>query len=447
MEHLYKVVFQNSFDGLCIFDSEGKGLEINHAAQRMTAFSREEFIGYTTKEAIKKGHISKSIVEKVIKTKNTITDVISIRGVEVLSTAAPVLDEEGNLQYIIFNIRDISELNNLKLDLLLSIALRRKNTEKEILQEAENESLRNTNFVTANKKMRKTLNSALQVAKYDSAVLILGESGVGKEVLVKEIHENSNRANQKFVKINCAAIPKDLLESELFGYEKGAFTGANEKGKPGLFEIANGGTVFLDEIGDMPLDLQVKLLRVLQEYEIRRIGGTQDIPIDVRIISATNQNLEDLIEQDLFREDLYYRLNIVPIQIPPLRERTEDITQLAYQFLNRTNQKYNMERYFQPGLIELLHQYDWPGNIREMENMIERLVVTSDQNEISWHDLPFIDTDEAYKESSSLKTMLERIEKEIISEKLEEFKTTRQVAKVLGISQSTVVKKMKKYKL
>ncbi|MBY0223871.1 sigma 54-interacting transcriptional regulator [Sporosarcina aquimarina] len=443
---IYKQAFQNSFDGICVFNPQGEGLEINKAAQRITGFSAEEFIGETAKQALQKGYISKSITEIIIKTKKTVTEVISVRGVEILATGNPVMDENGHLKYIILNVRDISELNNLKLDVLLSIALRRKNEQLTSPLLSNSAALIHTeNVIAASPKMKKVIQLAARVAKVDSSILILGDSGVGKEVVVKFIHENSSRASHPFIKINCSAIPRDLLESELFGYEKGAFTGANQQGKAGLFEVANGGTLFLDEIGDMPMDLQVKLLRVLQEFEIRRIGGTKDIKIDVRIVSATNKNLEELIEKEAFREDLYYRLNIIPIHIAPLRERPEDIQQLAHLFLNRTNRKYGLERHFQPGLVELLHQYDWPGNIREMENMIERLVVTAEHDEISWSSLPFIADHPNLSEHYSLKATLEEIEKKIILEKLQTYRTTRKLAQVLGISQSAVVKKIKKY--
>ncbi|ARJ39312.1 transcriptional regulator [Sporosarcina sp. P16a] len=448
MESIYEKAFQHNFDGICVFDHEGKGLAINQAGQRITGFTKEKFVGETTKNAIEKGYISKSITNRIIQTKKPVTDVISIQGLEVLVTGNPVLTSEGELQYVVLNVRDISELNNLKLDVLLSIALRRKHqsvTPK--VSSIDVAGVHSDDVISASPKMKQVVQLAARVAKVDSSILILGESGVGKEVVVKLIHENSARADLPFIKINCAAIPRDLLESELFGYEKGAFTGANQQGKAGLFEAANGGTVFLDEIGDMPMDLQVKLLRVLQEFEIRRIGGTKDIKIDVRIVSATNKNLQELIEKGDFREDLYYRLNIIPIHIPPLRERPEDIQQLAHLVLNRTNRKYGLEHYFQPGLVELLHQYEWPGNIREMENMIERLVVTAEQDEISWSSLPFIIDQPDLSENYSLKATLEEIEKKIILEKLQTFRTTRKVAQVLGISQSAVVKKMKKYGL
>ncbi|WP_100402894.1 sigma-54 interaction domain-containing protein [Bacillus sp. FJAT-42315] len=449
METIYSLAFLHSYDGICIFDKHGFGLEINKAAERITGFSREDFIGENIASAIEKGYISKSVTELILKNKRPHTEVISIRGVEMLVTGNPIFDSKGQIDYIVLNVRDISELKNVKIDLLLSIALKRKNNADPLFPHPE--TLPSVpiagNIIASSPKTQHIVHLATKVAKVDSSVLILGESGVGKEVIVKLIHQQSLRAEYPLIKINCAAIPQHLLESELFGYEKGAFTGADQNGKTGLFEEANGGTIFLDEIGDMPIDLQVKLLRVLQEYEIRRVGGRKDIKINVRIISATNKNLEQLIKNGEFREDLYYRLNIVPLKIPPLRERVEDIKPLAHMILNQTNQKYNLHKHFQPGVIELFEKHSWPGNIREMENMIERLVVTSEQEEITWSDLPFIAEHPSLSGSYSLKHTLEEVEKKIILEKMQMYKTTRKVAKALGISQSAVVKKLQKYKL
>lgn len=448
LDTVSSLAFQNSYDGMCVIDKHGFGVEINKAAERITGFSRNEFIGENIQSAIEKGYISKSISSLVIVKKQPFTDVVSIRGIETLITGNPILDANEDIEYIVLNVRDISELNNVKIDLLLSIALRKKKhkfTPYSSYQEHLHDMPTTGNIIASSPKIKHILHLATKVAKVDSSVLILGESGVGKEVIVKLLHQQSPRANHPLVKINCAAIPQHLLESELFGYEKGAFTGASPEGKAGLFEEANGGTIFLDEIGDMPLDLQVKLLRVLQEYEIRRVGGRKDIKINVRIISATNKNLEDLVRNGDFREDLYYRLNIVPLKIPPLRERVEDIKPLAHMFLNRTNQKYGLQKHFQPGVVELLEQYAWPGNIREMENMIERLIVTSEQEEITWSDLPFISEQPNLSEHYSLKKTLEEVERKIILEKMQIYKTTRKVAKALGISQSAVVKKLQKY--
>ena len=207
-------------------------------------------------------------------------------------------------------------------------------------------------------------------------------------MLAKYIHENSPRSKKKFVELNCAAIPESLIESELFGYETGAFTGAQKGGKPGLFEVADGGTLFLDEIGDMPLQLQPKLLHALQNKTITRVGGTRQIPVNVRIITATNKNLENLVKEGLFRNDLYYRINIVPISIPPLRERKSDITPLINSFVDRFNKHYNQSAAIDDGAMKLLNLYKWPGNIRELENMIERLLVTNKSGIITEWDLP-----------------------------------------------------------
>ncbi|WP_276309914.1 sigma-54 interaction domain-containing protein [Pueribacillus theae] len=447
MEQLYYNVFNYSYDGLCVFDIEGKGVAINKAAERITGYDSQEFFESNIYHLLEEGIISNSVFLKVLKEKRTVTDVVSIRGNEVLITGSPILNDDGKIEYVVENIRDISQLNNLKMDLLLSIALKKKKKPKS--SDKDNQLPKHMvpdGVVAESKKMNKIIHLVNKIAKVDSTVLLLGESGVGKEVIVKLIHRLSLRSDNPLIKINCAAIPHHLLESELFGYERGAFTGADERGRPGLFEEANGGTIFLDEIGDMPLDLQVKLLRVLQEFEIRRVGGRKNIKVDVRVVSATNKNLGKLVQKGKFREDLFYRLNIVPIHIPPLRERVDDIAPLAHMFLNRANQKYQLNKHFQPGVIELLERYSWPGNIREMENIIERLVVTSGHDEISWSELPFISEHSDITESLSLKKILQEVEKEIILEKMETYKTTRKAAKALGISQSSLVNKLKKYR-
>ncbi len=447
MEQLYYEAFQRSFDGICVLDANGNGVAMNEAAERITGFSKKDFVGDNVRNAVKDGIISNSVTLRVLEKKRAVTEVISIRGTEVLVTGSPVLDSSGKITHVVLNVRDITELNNVKIDLLLSIALKRKKTRPSKNEASlQGNSLPLTdNIVAKSTEMTKIIQLVTKIAKVDSAVLLLGESGVGKEVIVQLLHRQSHRSNKPLVKVNCAAIPHHLLESELFGYEKGAFTGADDRGKPGLFEEANGGTIFLDEIGDMPLDLQVKLLRVLQELEIRRVGGRKNIKVDVRVVSATNKNLDKLVQEGKFRNDLFYRLNIVPIHIPPLRERIEDIAPLAHMFLNRANQKYGTNKHFQPGVIELLERYRWPGNVREMENIIERLVVTSEYDELSWSDLPFISNDSDAAKNISLKKVLQEVEKEIIQEKMKMYKTTRKTAKALGISQASLVNKLKRY--
>jgi len=322
----------------------------------------------------------------------------------------------------------------------------------------ENNILKDINleeYVFNSFEMQKVLDNAFKVANYDCNVLITGESGVGKEILATVIHKCSDRNYLPSIKINCGSIPKNLLESELFGYEKGSFTGADKNGKLGFFELANGGTLFLDEVGELPLDLQVKLLRAIQEKEIYRVGGVKPIHIDVRIIAATNKNLKMLVEQGLFREDLYYRLNVFPIQIPPLRERTSDIIPLTKHFIKKYNQKFKLNKTFDQSSLDYILDYEWPGNIRELENMIQRLLISVDNNVITILDVaknlqgvnqsqykPSIDID-----NRSLDEILEEKEYEILKLAKEKYKTTRKIAAALKLSQPTLVRKLNKHKL
>lgn len=305
-----------------------------------------------------------------------------------------------------------------------------------------------------------------RLATVDSTVLITGDSGVGKEVVANYIHENSPGGDNPFIKINCASIPEALLESELFGYEQGAFTGAGKKGKAGLFELANEGTLFLDEIGDMPLQLQGKLLRVLQEGEFIRIGGQKPIRVKVRIIAATNQNLEERVRENLFRRDLFYRLNVIPINIPPLRDRKEDIFPLIQHFLAEFSSKFNMKKVLSQGVINILEEYSWPGNVRELKNIVERLVVISNSQEINLETIPgyikdsfvkqkkpaFIfhedgDSDHGGEGIIPLKEAVMQTESHLIQKAAQQCSNLTQMAQLLGVNQSTVSRKMQKYGL
>jgi transcriptional regulator with PAS, ATPase and Fis domain len=293
-----------------------------------------------------------------------------------------------------------------------------------------------------------------RLSDVDSTVLITGESGVGKGVIAKLVHENGNRKEFPFVKINCGAIPENLIESELFGYESGAFTGSKKDGKKGLFETAEKGTIFLDEISELPLNLQVKLLQVIQERELTRVGGVESIPINVRIISATNKDLLSLVREGKFREDLYYRLNVVPISIPPLRERPEDIIPMIRIFLNQNNKKMKEHKEIDSKAIAILMKYPWPGNVRELQNIIERLMITTKGTTILPENLPSFIVESASipdpvssAEGKSLKDALDHAEREILIKAAEKYKTTRAIAKALGVSQPTVVRKLQKYHL
>ncbi|KQU27292.1 transcriptional regulator [Bacillus sp. Leaf13] len=448
IESLFHSIFHSGYDGIYVADKLGNGIMVNQAYSRITGVASHELLGMNMRDIVKEGLISESVTLKVFEAKTSITIPQTVKGKEVIATGNPIFDESGEISYVITNVRDISELSRLKIELQQSRKLTQKYIDEiEDLRKKELVQAHSNGIVAQSKEIIKVFHLAKKVAKVDSTVLVLGESGVGKEVIVTYLHQFSDRSKNPFIKVNCAAIPKDLLESELFGYEKGAFTGADSRGKPGFFEQANGGTLFLDEIGDMPLEVQVKLLRVLQEMEVTRIGGRKSIKISVRVVSATNKNLEELVKKGDFREDLYYRLNIVPIKIPALRERKTDILPLAYFFLNKMNKKYHFNKRFHSEVFYYLEEYKWPGNIRELENSIERLVVTTEDDEITIDDLPrniLMDANPKKVERGTLKEILDNIERKIIKECMEEYKTTRSTAKELGISQSALVKKMQR---
>ncbi|HHY97256.1 MAG TPA: sigma 54-interacting transcriptional regulator [Firmicutes bacterium] len=307
-------------------------------------------------------------------------------------------------------------------------------------------------IVAYSQEMGKVLQVAERVVNVNATVLILGESGVGKEVVARFIHRMGNRRQGPFVKVNCGAIPETLLESELFGYETGAFTGAKRAGKPGLIELASSGTFFLDEICELPLNLQVKLLQVLQEKQVTRLGGTKPIQIDARIIAATNQDIHEMVRQGSFRADLFYRLNVVPIVIPPLRERKDDIIPLMYHFLDVCCRKYGVRKTVTDEVKEAFMAYDWPGNVRELENLVERLVIIAASDEIGIADLPspfkscpVNQPPVTVSDVVPLKDAVEEVERQIIQKAVSRYHSTYEIAEVLGINQSTVVRKIQKY--
>jgi PAS domain S-box-containing protein len=442
-------IFEHSYDGIYVTDAKGKTLRVNKAYQRITGLSLEQLIGENIKDIVNQGLISESITFKILKERKALTIKQTIStGKEILVTGVPILNKQGDIVKVVTNVRDMTELNNLQKKLEQSLQLK-AHYEKELSQLRRKYEGSNK-IIAQSKAMQNILELAYRLAKVDTTVLINGESGVGKELIAQLIHDNSIRSKKgTLIKINCGAIPVDLLESELFGYEEGAFTGAKKGGKAGLFEIANGGTLFLDEIADLPISLQVKLLRVLQEGEFTRLGGTKPIKANVRIMSATNKDLKKLVQQNLYREDLYYRLNVVPINIPPLRERKEDILALIVMYLNYFNKKYGMGKSLAPKTMDALLKYEWPGNVRELINTLERLMVTIVEDVISPEDLPpHIVQDERnqnYMQTSSLKDAVSQLEKSMIIEALKKYKTTRKAAQFLRISQSALVKKANKY--
>jgi transcriptional regulator with PAS, ATPase and Fis domain len=363
-------------------------------------------------------------------------------GNEILATGTPIY-KNGKIDKIVVNSRDVTELNFLRQ------ALSEKETLAKIYQEELRllrlENLKDSDFVVKSQKMKQLEHLAAVVAKVDSTVLLTGESGVGKGVIGKYIHNQSNRREGPFIKIDCSAIPENLFESEVFGYEKGAFTGAEKSGKIGLLELAKGGTVLLDEIGDMPLHMQPKILRAIQDREIIRVGGKEVIPINVRFIAATNRDLKQMVADKAFREDLYYRLNVVPISIPPLRERKEDIIPLVRDITKKINERYGMNKTFTNSEIEVMLKYDWPGNVRELENIIERVMVTEDG------DLSLIQSIVGMKDlaygAGGYKEKLEEYDKMILLESIKQEGSVLKAAEKLGIDAATIRRKLHKYKV
>lgn len=444
-------IINSSYDGIWITDHEGKTIKINDAIPRVTGLPREKCIGRYMRDMELDGTVDESVTVRVLKEKKSVTLVQNVStGRQTIVTGNPVFDDDGNILYVVTNVRDITELNKLKENLIQAKEL--NNRYKNEVNELRLKLVQQEDIVARSKLMQNVLDLVSKVSSVDSTVLITGESGVGKEVVARLVHRLSPRNEQgRFVTINCGAIPVNLLESELFGYEKGAFTGAKKEGKPGLFEIADKGTLFLDEVSELPLEMQVKLLRVLQEQEIMRIGGVKTVKVDVRVIAAANKNLFNLTQEGKFREDLFYRLNVIPIDIPPLRERPEDISALISHYLYIFNNKFRSKKIISSETVDYLLSYSWPGNVRELINIIERLIITTHGDLITFSDLPIniktiapVSGAKKKQEFMPLKEALEQYEHEIIASAMEVYGSTRKVARALGISQSTVCRRVKK---
>jgi len=445
-------IIESSFDGLYIADGNGLTLRVNQAFERITGIPLDQFLGRNVKDIESDGIVSESVSALAIKQRKSVTIIQEMNNGRItLVTGNPIYDEEGNVFRVVCNVRDITELNILKhkLEEVESLSHHYENQLRTLRLQYTGSS----KIICASKMMKDFLGTVIRLSQFDSTILITGESGTGKELIAETIHNNSTRKDGSYIKVNCGAIPENLLESELFGYDYGAFTGAKKEGKMGFFQLANGGTIFLDEIGDLSFNLQVKLLRVLQNREITRVGGSKSIPIDVRIVTGTNRNLLELVEQKLFREDLYYRLNVVPIHVPALRERKEDIPSLVGHFVQLFNRKHKLNRSFAPEVIRLFINYNWPGNVRELENLIERMMVVSTNNVLSKDDLPSQFENKMLDKHCEiivsgiipLPDAVANVEKQILEKAYAKFETPRQMAKELKVAASTVVRKAAKY--
>ena len=499
----FKRVVDGLDDSLLITDNTGKCIYVNPAYSKNTSIQPKEILGKVVMDEYGPGKLfSHGAVGDVIKTGKVTFCLCKTSKNDIPLTGyiigTPLFDNQGNLQQVIALSRPIVQLKGLRNDFAAFVSELNQIQKQLSPTTTDAKEQLSPPMIGKETTMAPIWSLIHHIAPTDATVLITGESGTGKEVLADEIFRNSNRKNERFVKLNCASIPAQLFESELFGYEKGAFSGANAKGKPGLFELANHGTLLLDEIGDMPLDLHVKLLRAIQTKEITRIGGIKPIHLDVRIIAATNCNLKAKVADGTFRQDLFYRLNVVPIKIPPLRERKDDIEALCDFFIRKFSEKYHSSFSLTELQLDYLRSYNWPGNIRELENIMEYLVICSSgvgavnnemitnllgiSNEIVENPMSASATEtaaslaEISSPSANLSvaepqppvaelqtsgnsdtaqntptanidftTAVEQYEKKLIEEALQHSKNLREAGKLLNVNASTVSRKIKQY--
>ncbi|MED3552892.1 sigma-54 interaction domain-containing protein [Cytobacillus praedii] len=441
---IVETIVENAFGWLVVVDKDGKIIYINKNYCDFLEVERDAVIGVHVSKVIENSRMH--IVAAT--GKEEIADLQYIRGNYMIANRIPIVSNNlvvGAFGTVFFrDTKEWMKMNSHVKSMLTKI--------QSYIQDIDRSVKYSLDDLLGNSKQIHSLKEKVKmIAASDISVLIRGESGTGKELFAHSIHQLSNRSHQPFVKINCGAIPEHLLESELFGYEEGAFTGAKKGGKKGKFQLADGGTLFLDEIGDMPINMQVKLLRALQEGEVESVGSTEPVHVDVRIIAATNRPLEKMMEEKRFREDLFYRINVVPFTIPPLRERMEDVPILMDYFIKKITKKSGKRiMSIDEDVIERFNQYSWPGNIRELENVIEASIHLTNKEVIALESLP-----DYLKESSlfpvgkkKLKEIIEETERRILLQSLAKFNNNKlEAAKALGISKSSLYEKLKKYEI
>lgn len=442
--------------GILIADHDGTLIWGNQYYSYLAGFDIRNYFGTDVRKLSQKEDMKLAgnvlMIDVVLKTHKKYSEVIELSTDDyIIATASPVKDPEGNIDYIVYTFMNYNELSDLQKQLTQStmqvLALESQINFMQLCKDMDKD------IVVVDGRMYRIYGKALRMAQTDVSVLLTGETGVGKDVLAKFIHRNSTRKDHPFIHVNLATIPKSLFESELFGYSPGAFTGAAAKGKAGLISLANGGTLFLDEIGEIPLDIQTKLLQVIQDKKVRAIGMVDDMPVDFRIVCATNKNLAQMVENNEFRRDLYYRINAIEIKVPPLRERPDDIPMLAAHFLKKYNEKHRTKRHFDSFAIQAFLRYDWPGNVRELQHVIESMLVLSTEDTLSSSLLPdeihsFLSDAELNTEhlpEIGLKQAVENYEKKLMESALNHYSTALEAANALKIDASTFSKKRKKY--
>ncbi|HBG3845139.1 TPA: sigma 54-interacting transcriptional regulator [Clostridioides difficile] len=466
----YQKILEASHDEICVSDDKGIIIYCNKAFEENYGLKKEDILGKNVSFLEDSGYSTKSPIPIVLKTKTKFSlEQDTQTGKKLIITATPIFDENGNLEFTVENCRDITELNNIKNKL--------EDTKKQVKKyKSEVETLYRTalriedTVIMDGIVMRPIINTVNHVSKTDVSVLLLGESGTGKSSLARYIHHNSNRSNGPFITINCATISPQLLESELFGYTSGAFTGASTKGKVGLVELANGGTLFLDEIGDIPQNLQAKFLQLIQDRTFTPVGSLKNKKVDIRIISATNVDLVSKVKEKKFREDLYYRLNVIEIKLPPLRERRDNLVKIIKYYFNRYSSDFNLNKTISKEAMDAIANYRFPGNIRELQNIIQKILLTCTDNHITIDDLPNIltknihitnngnkthisqinkviisDSKSTNYKNKNFDTLIKEYEKNIILDAYEKFASSYKVAKHLEISQSKANRLIRKY--
>jgi PAS domain S-box-containing protein len=453
-----ETIFDTSEDGIWVCDGVGRIVAMNRASEHLNGIKADEYIGKPVSIMEDRNIVDKNITPDVIRTRQKISRMQYNNRTyrHLLVTAKPAFDEAGNVLLVVVNERDMTQFNHLQ-EKLEESRLQAQKAKSE-LSSMNLDELRKQNIIAAHKSIKRIYKTAIKLSQADASnILILGESGTGKGLLSKFIHQNSSRSKQPFIQINCAALPESLLEAELFGYEKGAFTGARDQGKAGLFELAHRGTLFLDEIGDMPLVLQAKLLTYLDNHEVLRLGSTIPRKIDCQLIAATNLNLASIVKAKKFRQDLFYRLNTFTIKVPPLRERPDDIYELALAFLAEYNSKYKKNKQIHEAGIRALQNHTFSGNVRELQNIIKEAIVICESRVI---DRFILDKMQSKHQSGNtagdlasidlplnLQDEMDAYEKRILEITVKSCHSTANLAESLGISQPTAFRKLRKHRI
>lgn len=437
-------------DDMMLSDADGIILRVSENYERNFGFTHDSIVGKSAFDLEANGTFRPCITAEVIRQKKKITATQTINHTHknVMTVGIPLFDQNGVLKYAVcFNTVSMEQINTIQQNYR-----HLQDSLQQYTQEIAELRLRATatDLVVKSPAMQRLWTLILNTANTKANILITGETGVGKSAVAKAIHAISNRANGPFIEVNCAVLHENLIESELFGYEKGAFTGAASAGKIGKIELANHGTLFLDEIGELPPHIQSKLLQLIQEKTIERVSGTKRIELDFRLLVATNRNLEEEVQRGLFRSDLFYRLNVIRVHIPPLRQRPEDILPMAHQFLERFCKEYGKQLALSPRIVAFLEQYPWPGNVRQLENLMERLVITAQNPILDITALPLEynsggSTPDLPSQEGTLAERMDAFEGQIIRDSYRRCGTTVAVAKELGISQATAVRKIAKY--